>query len=89
MSTKLMYTSRKDTSTYWGFQEMQTKPLLRGASHQHAIFAALAAGILLIASAHSKEAKLSCAVYITSLVVLFTASTIYHRYSICPFSLTI
>ena len=56
------------------------KPLLRGISHQHAIFAALAAGILLVASARGLEAKLCCGLYVACLTMLFTASALYHRY---------
>ena len=56
------------------------KPLLRGSSHQHAIFAALAAGVLLVASARGLEAKLCCGLYVACLTMLFTASTLYHRY---------
>ncbi len=55
------------------------KPLLRGVSHQHAIFAALAAGILLVTSARGREAKLCCGLYVACLTMLFTASTLYHR----------
>lgn len=34
-----------------------------------------------MASAPTVEAKISCTIYISSLVALFTASTIYHRYA--------
>lgn len=56
--------------------------MLRGSLHQHAAFAALAAGTLLVASAPSTEAKLSSTVYVASLVALFTASAVYHRFVI-------
>lgn len=61
-------------------EDAATKPLLRGISHQHAIFAALAAGILLVASARGLEAKLCCGLYVACLTMLFTASALYHRY---------
>ena len=67
----------------------QVKPALRGVLHQHAILAALAAGVLLIASATTPEAKLSCTVYAASLVALFTASAIYHRPTWSPASRTL
>lgn len=60
-------------------QDALVKPALRGVSHQHAIFAALAAGILLVASAPDREAKLCCTLYVACLLALFTASTLYHR----------
>ena len=53
--------------------------MLRGSLHQHAISASLAAGSLLVATAQGRKAKLSCAVYVASLVALFTASAVYHR----------
>jgi channel protein (hemolysin III family) len=56
----------------------QVKPALRGVLHQHAAFAAIAAGALLIAAASSPEAKLACGVYVASLVALFSASAVYH-----------
>ena len=58
-----------------------TKPLLRGVSHQHAISAAVAAGILLVTLACGREAKLCCGLYVACLTLLFTASTLYHRYA--------
>lgn len=58
---------------------MQVKPLLRGTLHQHAISASLAAGALLVATAHGRRAKLACAVYVASLAALFSASAAYHR----------
>ncbi|BDA49210.1 UPF0073 inner membrane protein YqfA [Coccomyxa sp. Obi] len=62
----------------------KVKPKLRGTLHQHAIFAALAAGPLLVAMAPTSEAKVSCAVYVASLVSLFTASAVYHRATWTP-----
>ena len=60
-------------------QDTLVKPAFRGVSHQHAIFAALAAGILLVASAPDRKAKLCCTLYVACLLSLFTASTLYHR----------
>ncbi|EIE24973.1 hypothetical protein COCSUDRAFT_83666 [Coccomyxa subellipsoidea C-169] len=62
------------------------KPLLRGHLHQHAIFAALAAGMLLVASASTREARISCTVYVASLVALFSASALYHRVTWNPWA---
>ena len=56
----------------------QVKPALRGTLHQHAIFAALTAGCLLVAIAPGQDAKLCCAIYVASLVALFSASATYH-----------
>ena len=60
--------------------QAKPKPAFRGVSHQHAIFAALAAGILLVCSARGLKAKLCCGLYVACLLALFTASTLYHRY---------
>ena len=57
---------------------MQVKPLLRGALHQHAISASLAAGALLVATAHGRRAKLSCAVKSKPSCVRVGASTGHH-----------
>lgn len=62
----------------------KVKPKLRGMLHQHAIFAALAAGPLLVAMAPTSEAKISCTVYVASMVCLFTASAVYHRATWSP-----
>ena len=40
------------------------KTALRGVSHAHALFAALAAGIMLILAAPGRREKLACAAYV-------------------------
>eukprot|EP00884_Botryococcus_braunii_P010759 jgi/Botrbrau1/19685/Bobra.0003s0047.2 len=55
------------------------KPLLRGVSHQHAFFAAVSAGAMLVLSAPTKEGKLACLIYAATLSTLFGVSAVYHR----------
>ncbi|MDP2343958.1 MAG: hemolysin III family protein [Deltaproteobacteria bacterium] len=59
--------------------EKRTKPKLRGHSHQAAFFAALGAGIVLVAAAPTPRTTLAAAVYATTLVLLFGISALYHR----------
>src|SRR5215475_7106664 len=58
---------------------MRTKPVLRGVSHELAFSAAVSAGVLLVATARSGEAKLGCGLYAASLAGLFGISALYHR----------
>lgn len=60
------------------------KPLLRGVSHQHAFFAAVAAGIMLVLSAPTRQGKLACSIYATTLSTLYGVSATYHRNSWKP-----
>ena len=55
------------------------KPLLRGRIHVGALVAAIPAGVILIASARSGLAVVASAIYATSLVALYGASSAYHR----------
>ena len=55
------------------------KPRLRGVSHQWAFFAALAAGVVLVATAPSRRALAAGAVYAVALAGMFGASALYHR----------
>ena len=55
------------------------KPLLRGVLHQAAFFASLAAAPLLILAANGSRARLSAAVFATSVAACFGASALYHR----------
>ena len=57
----------------------RTKPKLRGHSHQAAFFAALGAGVVLIAAAPTPRTTLAAAVYVVTLVLLFGISALYHR----------
>jgi hemolysin III len=59
--------------------EQKVKPLLRGVSHQIAFFVMLLAGGLLISRAEGTTARLACAVYVTSVALLFGISALYHR----------
>ena len=55
------------------------KPKLRGHSHQAAFFAALGAGLVLVAAAPTPRTTLAAAVYVVTLVLLFGISALYHR----------
>ncbi|MBI4171520.1 MAG: hemolysin III family protein [Actinobacteria bacterium] len=55
------------------------KPRLRGVFHQWAFFAAVAAGITLLALADGARSRAGVAVYAASLAAMFGASAIYHR----------
>ncbi len=54
------------------------KPTFRGHSHQAAFFAALGAGLFLLAVAPA-PAMLAVSVYVPTLVLLFGISALYHR----------
>ena len=58
---------------------MRTKPILRGVIHELAFSAAVSAGVLLVATARSGEAKLGVGLYAASLAGLFGVSALYHR----------
>jgi hemolysin III len=55
------------------------KPMLRGVSHFYGTFVALAAGIVLVATAPAGTATFAAAVYATTLVGMFGVSALYHR----------
>jgi hemolysin III len=55
------------------------RPRLRGVSHQWAFFAAVAAGVALVASAGSGRARVAAAIYAFSVAGLFGTSAVYHR----------
>ena len=57
------------------------RPRLRGLVHQYAFFAAVAAGITLVALAEGARARLACAIYAGALAAMFGASAVYHRVS--------
>jgi hemolysin III len=54
-------------------------PFLRGVFHQYAFFAAVAAGVTLVALAEGARARIASAVYAAALAAMFGASAIYHR----------
>jgi hemolysin III len=54
-------------------------PRLRGLFHQYAFFAAVAAGVTLVALAEGARARIACAIYAVALAAMFGASAIYHR----------
>jgi hemolysin III len=59
--------------------EPMAKPTWRGVLHQHAAFAALGAGTILVAMAPTSRAAWAAAVFAASLVLLFGVSATYHR----------
>jgi hemolysin III len=55
------------------------KPRYRGTSHFYALFVAVVAAVVLVATAPPGLATFGAAVYATSLVGMFAASALYHR----------
>ena len=55
------------------------RPRLRGVLHQHAFFAALAAGAVLVAAADGARARVGATVYAIGLAGLLGTSALYHR----------
>jgi hemolysin III len=55
------------------------RPLLRGAFHLAAVFAAAAGAVLLVLLADSASAYVGGAVFATSLIALYATSAAYHR----------
>ena len=60
------------------------KPLLRGRIHLVGLVLAVPAGIALVAGAGSTRARVAAGVYAATLVVLFGASSAYHRLGRSP-----
>ena len=54
-------------------------PFLRGVFHQYAFFAAVAAGVALVALAEGARARIATAIYAAALAAMFGASALYHR----------
>jgi hemolysin III len=55
-------------------------PLLRGKLHQHALWVAAAAAVVLVALAPTGRARVAALIYGVGLCVLFGASALYHRW---------
>jgi hemolysin III len=55
------------------------KPRYRGVSHFYALFVAVVAAVVLVATAPAGLATFGAAVYATTLVGMFGASALYHR----------
>lgn len=62
-----------------GAEPARTKPSMRGVSHQIGAFVALIAGLVLVASVTSTQARVATAVYAASLVAMLGISALYHR----------
>jgi hemolysin III len=60
--------------------ELPPKPRLRGVFHQWAFFAALAAGVTLVALADGLRERFAAWVYAAALAAMFGASAAYHRF---------
>jgi hemolysin III len=67
-----------------GTAEAEATPSWRGRLHQAAFFAAIPAGITLVALARDASAQLAVAIYSLSLVGLYGASAAYHRLAPSP-----
>jgi hemolysin III len=59
--------------------DLPAHPRLRGFFHQYSFFAALGAGMTLVALAEGVRARVACAVYAGALAAMFGASALYHR----------
>lgn len=59
--------------------KVRTKPLLRGVSHEIAVFLAAPAALALVASAKSTVAQYGAVTYGASLFAMFLVSTVFHR----------
>ena len=59
--------------------ERAGKPMLRGVSHSYTIFAAFAAGAVLLTTAKTSALRLAAGIYVCTLVNQFSMSTLYHR----------
>jgi hemolysin III len=55
-------------------------PRLRGVFHQYAFFAAVAAGVVLVALADGMRERVAVWVYAAALAAMFGASALYHRF---------
>jgi len=55
------------------------KPRYRGTSHFYALFVAVVAAVVLVATAPAGLATFAAAVYATCMVAMFGASALYHR----------
>ena len=59
--------------------DAQTRPRLRGVSHQYAFFVSVAFGALLVAAAPGAEERAAVTVFATSVAAMFGVSALYHR----------
>ncbi len=55
-------------------------PRLRGVFHQYGFFAALCAGVVLVALADGYLERFAVSVYVTALAAMLGASALYHRF---------
>jgi hemolysin III len=57
----------------------RSRPRLRGVLHQYAFFAALVAGVPLVATAPTPSARFAATAFATSVAAMFGVSAVYHR----------
>ena len=62
----------------------EVKPRLRGWLHAGMFPTSVALGIVLVAIAGGPEARIACAIYAATAVLLFGTSALYHRFSWSP-----
>jgi len=70
--------TRSTSTSAAGLLEDVVKPRLRGWLHAAVTPLTLAAGIVLIVSAHGVAGKVSCAIFVASTLLLFGCSATYH-----------
>lgn len=61
-----------------------TRPRLRGVSHQIAFYVALVCGAVLVLASHDRRATIANAVYVASLAGMFGVSAMLHRHNWRP-----
>jgi hemolysin III len=63
----------------WVTVRYRPRPRYRGVSHRFACYAALVAGIVLVACARDRDARLACVIYAVLLATMFGVSATLHR----------
>jgi hemolysin III len=66
------------------FKELEKKPTWRGWIHAGTFPIAIVLGIILIVMAEGTAAKVSCAIFVASSLLLFGTSALYHRINWSP-----
>jgi hemolysin III len=72
-------TAQLSTATAVGAVATLPKPRYRGTSHFYALFVAIIAAVVLVATAPAGLARFGATVYATFMVGMFGASALYHR----------
>jgi len=58
---------------------VETRPRLRGVSHQYAFMVSVVLGVLLVGAASGPAERLATAIFAAALAVMFGVSALYHR----------